>query len=106
MSARAIPILLVAALAASATPSFADDAAESPTGDDAAESPTGDEAARSPAGEEEREPSPPQVVLVDFESIPVGTLPPLAAEASAPESAPKGQVTDLKVETVADKMPA
>jgi len=42
----------------------------------------------------------PQVVLVDFGSIPAGTLPSFPAQASAPTSAPAARVTELKVEPV------
>jgi hypothetical protein len=52
--------------------------------------------------EDEPEAKPPQVVLVDYAAIPTGTLPSAPAEGSAPKSAPKARVTDLKLDPVAD----
>jgi hypothetical protein len=73
MKTRALSLALGAALVAST--SFADD---------------------------EPEAKPPQVVLVDYASIPAGTLPSAPAEGSAPKSAPKARVTDLKLDPVTD----
>jgi hypothetical protein len=53
--------------------------------------------------DETPEPGPPQVVLVDFASIPLGTVPPTPAATTAPASAPKIRVLDLKVEPVVEK---
>jgi hypothetical protein len=82
MRARTSRFLVALALAAFATGARADD---------------------SPSDAEEPQPKPPQIVVVDFEGIPLGTLPEAPVEASAPETAPKGRVTDLKVESVAEK---
>jgi hypothetical protein len=76
MRSRVLSLLLGAALVASAAPSLADD---------------------------EPEPKPPEVVSVDYASIPVGALPPLPAEADTPKSAPKARVMDLKLEPIAEK---
>jgi hypothetical protein len=76
MHARAFAVLLSATFLAEAAPSWADEAPE---------------------------PSPPEVVLVDFASLPIANLPPLPAESSTPSSAPNERFTGLKVEAISDK---
>jgi hypothetical protein len=76
MHARAFAVLVVATLLAEAAPSWAEEAPE---------------------------PTLPQVVVVDFASLPIANLPPLPAESSTPTSAPKERFTGLKVEPAGAK---
>ncbi len=79
MKARLFATLVSASLVAQSAFSFAD-----PPPDDPPEMP------------------PPSVVLVDYQSIPTGTLPSFPAETSAPATVPAGQVPDLEVDAVAE----